>query len=231
MALRVLLTNDDGIDAPGLLALERAASVFAEVVIIAPMHEQSGCGHQVTTHAAIAVEGRGGARWAVDGTPADCVRLGLPGLAGRVDWVLSGINAGGNLGTDIYHSGTVAAAREAALHGVPGMAISHLRRRGVAISWDDAALRAQAALAELLGTRPPRSCYWNLNLAHLDPGTPIAPLERCPLDPSPLPLAYAQDPEDGSFRYAGDYHRRSREPGSDVERCMAGATTLTELRL
>jgi 5'-nucleotidase len=229
--VRLLLTNDDGVGAPGLRALEAAAAAFGEVLVVAPAQEQSGCGHLVTTHAAIAVERLAEGRWTVHGSPADCVRLAVSELVGPVDWVLSGINAGGNLGTDIYHSGTVAAAREAALLGVPGLALSHLRRRGVPLDWDDAWLRARAALSVLLSTPPIPGCYWNLNLPHLDVGAPIGPVVRCDLDPSPLPVRFALSADGSSYRYCGDYHQRHRRPLSDVDRCFAGQTTLTEHRL
>src|SRR4051794_39363931 len=107
--MRLLLTNDDGIAAPGLLALESAVRhLGAEFVVVAPASVCSGCGHRVTTDGTIRVEERTPGRFAVEGTPADCVRLALHALATGVDWVLSGINAGGNLGADVYHSGTVA---------------------------------------------------------------------------------------------------------------------------
>ena len=111
-----LLTNDDGIDAPGLAALERCARLIpdARVSVIAPVREHSMCGHRLTTHSPLRVERRGDDRWAVDGTPADCVRLALFALGIRPDWVLSGVNAGGNLGQDIHVSGTCAAARTTA---------------------------------------------------------------------------------------------------------------------
>jgi 5'-nucleotidase len=229
--MRLLLTNDDGIEAPGLAVLAELAAAYGEVMVVAPDKEHSGCGHQVTTRSPIAVEAQGEKRWKVHGTPGDCVRLALHGLCPAVDWVLSGINPGGNLGTDVYHSGTVAAAREAALHGVPGLAISQLRRRDLALDWE----RTRSALADvfaaLLQAPPPPTCYWNLNLPHPAPGEAVGALVRCPLDPSPLPLSFTRNDLTGSYRYAGDYHRRQRRSGSDVERCMAGFITLTELRL
>src|SRR5690348_7108678 len=103
----ILLTNDDGIDAPGIRALWHAARGLGRCLIIAPAGPISGCGHQVTTHAPIAIARRAGDAWAIAGTPADCVRLAVHHLAPDINWVLSGINAGGNLGTDVYHSGTV----------------------------------------------------------------------------------------------------------------------------
>src|SRR4051812_33752156 len=105
----LLLTNDDGIDAPGLAALEVAAEGLGARSVVAPFGPYSGCSHAITTHAPVTIGRRGPGRVAVEGTPADCVRLALDHLVPGFDWVLSGINAGGNLGTDVFHSGTVAA--------------------------------------------------------------------------------------------------------------------------
>src|SRR5215212_1249585 len=145
-----LLTNDDGWDAPGLEALRKAAEGLGTCRVVAPCGPHSGCGHRVTTHEPIAVERRPDGRIVVAGTPADCVRLALHHLAPDVSWVLSGINAGGNLGTDVHHSGTVAAVREAVIHGRPGIAISHYIARGRPIDWPAAARRAAAVLRDLL---------------------------------------------------------------------------------
>src|SRR4051812_38417238 len=123
--MKLLLTNDDGIDADGLQALCDAARPLGEPVVAAPALPQSGVSHAVTTGTAFRVEPRGPGRFAVAGTPADCVRVGLHRLAPDAAWVLSGVNHGGNLGADVYYSGTVAAVREAVLHGWPGVAFSH----------------------------------------------------------------------------------------------------------
>ena len=113
--MRILLTNDDGIDAPGLAALRDAAAVLGgDLVVVAPAECHSGCGHRVTTDRAIRVEELARGRFRVGGTPADCVRIAVAQLVPDAALVLSGINAGGNLGADVHHSGTVAAAREAA---------------------------------------------------------------------------------------------------------------------
>ena len=124
--MHVLITNDDGIHAPGLQALADAVSQLGwDYTIVAPATEQSMCGHRVTTHQHLKVETPEERRYAVHGTPADCVRLALFALNVKPDLVLSGINAGGNLGQDIVISGTVTAAREAAYHGIRAMALSH----------------------------------------------------------------------------------------------------------
>ena len=131
----LLLTNDDGVDAPGMHALCQAADGLGQCRVIAPSGPISGCGHQVTTHQPIEIVARDDGTLAVKGSPADCVRLAIHEFVPEAQWVLSGINAGGNLGTDTYISGTVAAAREAAIRGLPAIAISHYIARGRLIDW------------------------------------------------------------------------------------------------
>src|SRR5947209_4701872 len=162
--MKLLLTNDDGIDAPGLDALRTAAGRIGEPIIVAPVDTLSGCSHRVTTEQPLRLERRGPARYAVDGTPADCVRLGLHRVVPDAAWVLSGINAGGNLGADVWVSGTVAAVREAVLHGFPGIAFSHYRKKGLATDWPRAAAWVSSVLADLLHRPWERGTFWNVNL-------------------------------------------------------------------
>lgn len=138
--MRILLTNDDGIHAPGLAAMRRALERLGDVTVVAPATEQSGVGHSITFLTPLMAnqvfdedEPRG---WAVEGSPADCVKLGLAVLcvdeAGepqRPDLVVSGVNWGLNVGVNVLYSGTVAAATEAALNDLPSIAVS--------LEWDD----------------------------------------------------------------------------------------------
>jgi len=227
--MRFLLTNDDGIDAPGLAALAEAAATLGHAVWIAPHIHLSGCSHRVTTGQPIRVEVRGDQRFALDGTPADCVRVGLAHLAPEVDWVLAGLNEGGNLGADVHHSGTVAAVREAALHGKPGIALSQYRKRGVEPDWDRATHWMQAVLQELLQRPWLPGAFWNVNLPHLANGDREPKLIDCPLESGPLPLSFRA--EGDLFHYDGNYHGRRRKAGSDVDVCFGGDIALTELRL
>ncbi len=111
--MNLLLTNDDGVDAAGLAALLLASESLGHSMIVAPERCHSGGGHQVTTHEPIRLSRRDDTCYAIDGTPADCVRVALEHLARKTDWVLfAGINHGGNLGADLYMSGTAAADRE-----------------------------------------------------------------------------------------------------------------------
>jgi 5'-nucleotidase len=226
--MKLLLTNDDGIDAPGLAALLAAARPLGEPVVVAPAAAHSGCSHRVTTDGPIRV-GRRPPGFAVEGTPADCVRVALHEIARDAAWVLAGINAGGNLGADVWHSGTVAAVREAVLHGVPGVALSHYRQRGRDFDWPRAARWAEAVLRDLTARPWHAGLVWNVNLPHLEPGAPDPEVVFCPLDPAPLPLDFRRDGE--LWHYAGDYHRRRRAPGSDVDVCFGGRVAVTRMEL
>lgn len=124
--MRILVSNDDGIFSPGLIALAEIASQFGEVIIFAPENDNSAVSHAITIQRPLSyhrVNLSGLEAYRVNGTPADCVALGLY-FSEKVDLVLSGINLGSNLGNDIWHSGTVAAAKQAVLLGVPAIAFS-----------------------------------------------------------------------------------------------------------
>jgi 5'-nucleotidase len=227
--MKLLLTNDDGIDAPGLQALCDAGGPLGEISVVAPVGVLSGCSHQVTTNQAIRVLPRERARYAVEGTPADCVRVGLHRLVPDAAWVLSGINNGGNLGADVWHSGTVAAVREAVLHGRPGIALSHYRHKARAIDWKRAASWVTPLLGDLVARPWTRGTLWNINLPHLEPDDPDPEVVFCRLDPAPLPVSFREEGE--WLHYDGDYHQRGREPGTDVDVCFAGKIAVTAISL
>jgi 5'-nucleotidase len=165
--MRILITNDDGVRAPGLLALKQALAAVGEVVVVAPERPRSACGHSVTLHKPLRLTSislpDGGEAMACNGTPADCVGLAAHGYAGRrPDLVVSGINRGLNVGWDLTYSGTVAAAMEAAINDLPSFAISLDSHEPV-----DSAPAGQFAryLAERLLARglPPHT-FLNVNL-------------------------------------------------------------------
>ena len=227
--MKLLLTNDDGIDAPGLATLRRVAAMLGEPILVAPLEAHSGCSHRVTTGRPIQVLRRQADRFGVDGTPADCVRLALHGLAANAAWVLAGINEGGNLGADVYHSGTVAAVREAVLHGKPGIALSHYHKGGLPINWGRAATWVKTLLNDLLARPMASGTFWNINLPHLDDNQPNPEVVFCPLDPGPLPLRFRA--EGDCWHYDGNYHERPRMTGSDVDVCFAGNIAVTRITL
>lgn len=127
--MKILISNDDGIFSPGLTALAEVASQFGDVVIFAPDYEQSAVGHAITIMRPLQYHRvqlmKHFEAYRVNGTPADCVAMGLYHL-GSADLVLSGINLGANLGSDIWHSGTVAAAKQGVILGVPAIAFSQV---------------------------------------------------------------------------------------------------------
>lgn len=228
--MKLLLSNDDGIDAPGLAALLDAARGIGEPVVVAPATPQSGMSHTVTWDRSVRLERRGAARSAVHGTPADCARLGLLRVVPEAKWVLSGINDGGNLGADVYYSGTVAAVREAVLHGWPGVAFSQYRRRGMEPDWPRASRWTSRVLAELLPRPVEPGLFYNVNFPNLTPDEPEPDIVLCPLDPHPLPLSYRHEEHDHHF-YDGDYQARQRKPGADVDICFRGRISVTAIRL
>ncbi|MBZ9625085.1 5'/3'-nucleotidase SurE [Clostridium sp. FP2] len=149
--MRLLLTNDDGINAKGIYALAKELEKDHEVIIVAPDNERSACGHSITLSRPLIVkenvlEGLKSKAFSVDGTPADCVKIALNKLIeGKIDMVVSGINKGLNLGTDVLYSGTVSAAIEAAIHKVPSMAISMQINKNIE-SYEMAAVYARQIL-------------------------------------------------------------------------------------
>lgn len=228
--MKLLLSNDDGIEAAGLQALLKAARTLGEPVIVAPASPQSGVSHAVTAKGPVRIEPRGDKCFAIHGTPADCSRVGLLRLVPDASWVLSGINHGGNLGADVHYSGTVAAVREATLHGWPGVAVSHYRQKGMEFDWNRAANWVARVLADLLARPVKPGVFYNVNLPHLPPGDNEPKIVECPLDPHPLPLSYRHE-EDSQLYYNGDYHARHRASGADVDVCFGGNIAVTVIRL
>jgi 5'-nucleotidase len=226
--MTIILTNDDGIDAPGIKALIKAVN-GKNFIIAAPADHQSGCGHQVTTTRAINLQRRSETEYAIAGTPADCVRIAISQINADIKFVLSGINAGGNLGVDAYISGTVAAVREAAMHGIPGIAISHYRKAKQNFDWEVAAKLTTEVLADLLKRSLEPGRFWNVNLPHLQPGEPEPELVFCQACTKPLPVNYRV--EGDNLYYVGEYGKRDRTPGSDVDVCFSGNIAVTQLKV
>jgi len=139
--MRILLVNDDGISAPGLKVLERiAVSLAQEVYILAPEEEQSASSHSLTLHSPLRLRKLSAKKFAINGTPTDCIYIALHKIMkkNRPDLVLSGVNFGSNVGYDVTYSGTIAAAIEATLFGVPAMALSQTVNNPKDIYWQTA---------------------------------------------------------------------------------------------
>jgi 5'-nucleotidase len=162
---RILCSNDDGIHAPGLEVLERIARQLSDDVwVVAPEHEQSGAGHSLTLRRPLRIREMGEKRYCVDGTPTDCVLLAINTIMRdqRPTIVLSGVNRGGNLGEDVTYSGTVAAAMEATVLGVPAIALSQVYDRGN-VPWDCAETHGPGLIRTLCDNGWPANTLVNIN--------------------------------------------------------------------
>jgi len=216
--LKIVLTNDDGIDAPGLDALVQCLRKLGKAIIVAPQHAQSGIAHRVTTRDPIRINRLGQNRHSVDGTPADCARIALKVIAPDANWLISGINAGANLGSDVYNSGTVAAAREAAILGYRAVAVSQYIAKDQQVNWAITGYHAQRVLQMLFGRDPGSGYFWNVNLPHpLRMDSKIA-YQFCGLDTHPHKYVYRQT--GAELFYEGSIHERPRDPGKDVAVCF-----------
>ena len=169
---RILVCNDDGVEAPGIKLLARLAQSLArEVWIVAPEQEQSGASHSLTLHRPLRIRQLGPRRFAVDGTPTDCVLLAVNGVMKDhpPDLVLSGVNSGGNLGEDVTYSGTVAAAMEASLLGFRAIALSQHVADDSRLQWSVASAWAPKVIRRLSALPWPRDSFYNVNFPDTKP--------------------------------------------------------------
>jgi 5'-nucleotidase len=167
--LLILLTNDDGAEAQGLLTMKRHLSGLGKLVVVAPYEERSAVSHGLTIHVPIRQIEIAENHYALTGTPADCVLFAFRKFLPRLpDLVVSGINHGPNLGDDILYSGTVAGAREAALHNIPALAVS-LVTRSETPNFEDAASYACEIIGELFPDSIPPGTYLNVNVPEKRP--------------------------------------------------------------
>ena len=226
--MKILVSNDDGWDAPGIAALAEVASEFGEVVVMAPEFPQSGISHQLTFDRPLRLKEHKPGRYSLDGTPGDCVRVALHHFDFEFDWVLSGINHGANLGADVFVSGTVAAAREAWMHGTRAIAFSQYRNAmGAPFSWTDSQGLTRDVLAHL--TKIEELSLFNVNFpdhSHTSDWSNVL-TRHSEVDPSPLPNDYLF--EDGQFVYRGCYQSRARTPNHDIDICFSGNIAVSRL--
>jgi 5'-nucleotidase len=163
---RVMLTNDDGIDAPGMAVLEEiAAQIAREVWVVAPEHDQSGQSHAISLHHALRISKRGNRRYGVTGTPGDCAAIGLSHLMKDTppQLVLSGVNRGLNLGMETVFSGTVGGAMTAMMLGVPALALSQAFSKRDAVPWDTARTLGAETIRKLLAIGWGKQAVLNIN--------------------------------------------------------------------
>jgi len=244
MAMRVLLTNDDGIEADGLQALRRALREVPdiELAVVAPDGNRSAMARSITTRRPLWVEevdfGDGTVGYATDGTPVDCVRLARLGLVEGfdADLVVSGINHGSNLGDDITYSGTVAAALEAVVLGLPGIAVSQQSsaleldfRHGTAYDFEVAATFTARLVADLKSVPLPAGTLLNINVPGTRPeGVEVARLGRR-VYRDELALVEEGSPGRRLYRIYGDASHDPEERETDLAALTARKIAVTPL--
>ncbi len=174
--MKILVTNDDGIHSPGIKALAKALKNIGVVAVVAPDRERSAVGHALTLHHPLRAVKVGDNMFAVDGTPTDCVNLGIHTLLDfKPDIVISGINNGGNLGDDVTYSGTVSAAMEATLMGIPAFSVS-LVTSGEGNNYRAAASFAAKLTKKILNEGLPNDTFLNVNIPDLPTAKILQPL-------------------------------------------------------
>ena len=234
--MKILITNDDGIGAPGLTALHAALRPLGEVLVIAPERPRSACGHAITLHKPLRLtpvelsDGEEG--FAINGFPADCVALGVSDhLGGHPDLVVSGINLGPNLGVDMIYSGTVAAAREGAICGIPSVALSIASYE--ASDFQPAAEFARYLAQAVLQQSIPGGTFLNVNV----PVAPTSQIKGVALTRQSR-ISYHNrierrtDPRGGAYYWlTGDRLDHSRQPDADADAIETGRISVTPVRL
>ncbi|MDJ0945236.1 MAG: 5'/3'-nucleotidase SurE [Kiloniellales bacterium] len=233
---RILLSNDDGIHAPGLEALERVArSLSDDVWVVAPETEQSATSHSLTLRRPLRIRHLGPQRYTIDGTPTDCVLIAVKKImADRPpDLVLSGINQGANLGEDVTYSGTVAAAMEAALLGYPAIALSLLRRGDHEYRWETAERHAASVLRRLTSLSWPRDVLMNVNFPDV-PAEEVRGIRVCRQGRRDVDsqVVDGSDPSGRPYVWVGNYMSdETSQVGSDLAALAEDAISVTPLHL
>jgi 5'-nucleotidase len=233
---RILVTNDDGIGSPGIKLLEEIACDFAtDVWVVAPEQEQSASSHSLTTRRPLRMSEIGAKRYAVDGTPTDCVMLAVKHLLRehRPDLVLSGINGGGNVGEDLTYSGTVAAAMEATLLDIPAIALSQHFTDGELIPWQTAARFAPEVIRRLTELPWPDHTLINVNFPAAAPpdvrGIAVTSQGKRAIADN---LTERFDPRGRPYYWIGPVREDGfAEPGTDLAAINASQVSVTPIYL
>ena len=226
----ILVTNDDGIHAAGMHALEAALAEVGEVWTIAPESPQSAQSHSLTLHKPLRLSPRGERRWAASGTPTDCVFLAVNhALPRRPALVASGINHGANLGNDVTYSGTVAAALEGCIMGIPSIAFSHLKHDGA--DFHDASVFAARIAREVIQRGLPEDIHLNVNFPAVPrgavKGVRIAELGHRFYDNQ---IVVRHDPRGLPYYWiGGNGFHPADVPGSDCNAVVDGWISVTAL--
>jgi 5'-nucleotidase len=238
--MRILCTNDDGIHATGLAVLEKIARSFSDDVwVIAPEQEQSGASRALTLTAPIRVRQAEAKRFAVSGTPTDCVLLGIEHLieGARPDLVLSGVNRGQNIAEDVTFSGTIAGAMQGMQLGIPAIALSQARGfRGeeAAIPWETAETYGPGIVGQLLKHGWPKDVLINVNFPDAPPEA-VEAVETTFQGRRDHHIVYADrrtDPRGGDYFWLGFHGQRSDPPeGSDLRAIYENRISVTPLHI
>jgi len=226
----ILLTNDDGIHAAGLKALAAGLEGFATLSIVAPHREQSGTAQSLTLRQPIICNQVGERQWSVEGTPADSVIVALHRLLPEPpDLVISGINFGANLGENVYYSGTVGAAREAALHHIPALAMS-LCSKGAGVKFDTAARIARSTAELILKEGLPDQVLLNVNVP--EPWTGGVKFTRQSKKITRNQLSEGKDPRGRTYYWLFEQRiDKDVAPDTDYAAIFSGAVSITPLHL
>jgi 5'-nucleotidase len=236
--LRILLTNDDGVYAPGLRALRTALQTLGEVTVVAPVGEQSAVGHSITLLTPLVVqevldEEQRPMGWAVEGRPADCVKLALMELLPeRPELVVSGINAGSNAGINVLYSGTVAAAIEGAFFHCVSIAVSLEYTKPRPLDFPRAAGLAVRVIQQILDHHPAPGTLFNVNIPSLDRG-PVRGVRVVPQNVAPYVESFDRriDPRGRVYFWSGpDFRCPEPYPDSDVSALGESYITVTPLQ-
>lgn len=237
--MRILLTNDDGIEAPGLDVLQQIASELSDDVwIIAPETDQSGAAHSLTLHEPLRLRRLSDRIYAVKGTPTDCVIMGVQFLLAdhRPDLILSGVNCGQNIADDVTYSGTIAGAIEGTLLGIPSIAMSQAvnyvtRSR---VRWDTPLRRGADLVRSLLDAGWPKGVLLNVNFPDRTPeevGEPIV-TEQGKRDQDFLRIEDRTDTRGNPYYWLGFKESLSKPaPGTDLWAVENGHISVTPLNL
>ena len=237
--MRILLTNDDGINAPGLYVLEKiAAKLSDDIWIVAPSEEQSGAGHSLTLTRPVRVREHAPRRFSVTGTPTDSVTMALRKILPEPpDLILSGVNRGANLGDDVTYSGTVSAAMEGALAGIRSIALSQVYSKegvGNAVSFDAAEQWGEKVLRPLVDTRFASRTLVNVNFPAVTGGEVrgIRVVRQGFHDYGRGSVVEGIDPRGFPYFWFG-LHGIEHTPGadSDLEAISAGYVSVTPLHV
>lgn len=235
--MRILVTNDDGVHAPGLKVLEAIARTLSDDIwIVAPMEEQSGAGHSLTLSRPLRVRQHGHQHYSVSGTPTDAVMLAIGHLmkGQRPDLVLSGVNRGANLGEDVTYSGTVSAAMEGAISGVRSIALSQVYARegmGDSISFGPAEAWGERVIRALLAQPDTRKTLMNVNFPAL-PADQIKGMKVARQgfhDVERTRIVKGTDPRGYDYFWFGLDHSDSAPEASDLAAIAEGYIAITPL--